>query len=274
MQTTANLWEVLCRDLESERQTAKADQYQEIARRFLDTARHVLRPDSPRLCDAIEIAGDVGQAAGHFKEAAVNFKDALDKSQQFGPVPSTARLAAKLALLLDRLEEKGEAKRYYELSLSLYDEMHDHSQHAMLLNQLGSICKGDGDMAAAEKIYLRAMETAGSLHGDNHPETANAANNLGVAYIETRDFIKAENLHMQALAIREKCYGAMHPEVAQSMANLAVVYHAMGNYQKARAFYTGALKTYRCFRPADDHDVRNIQANFDALLVAVEKAGS
>src|SRR6186713_1944162 len=105
MQTTANLWEVLCRDLESERQTAKADQCQEIARKFLDAARHVLRPDSPRLCDAIEIAGDVSQAAGHFKEAAVNFKDALEKSQQFGPVPSTARLAAKLALLLDRLEE-------------------------------------------------------------------------------------------------------------------------------------------------------------------------
>ncbi|MEI6338055.1 MAG: tetratricopeptide repeat protein [Verrucomicrobiota bacterium] len=274
MQTTANLWEVLCRDLESERQTAKAEQYQEITRKFVASARQVLRADSPRLCDAIEIAGDIHQVAGQLQEAAVNFKDALGKSQQFGLVPVTARLAAKLALLLDRLEESGEARRYYVLALSLYEEGHDHSQHAMLLNQLGALCKGDGDMAAAEKYYRYAMEIAGTLHGDNHPEMANAANNLGVAYIETRDFVKAENLHIQALAIREKCYGAMHPEVAQSMANLAVVYHAIGNDQKARAFYAGALKTYKYFRSAGDPEVQSVQANYDALLLAAEKSGS
>ncbi len=274
MPTTANLWEVLCRDLEAERQTAKAEQYQDIVRKFLGAARQVLRPDSPRLCDAIEIAGDVHQAAGQWQEAALNFKDALEKSQQFGPAPSTARLAAKLALVLDRLGETGEARGFYETALSLYESMRDHSQHAMLLNQLGALCKGQGDMDAAEKYYLRAMEVAGRLHGDNHPETAAAANNLGVAYIETRDFVKAENLHMQALAIREKCYGAMHPEVAQSMANLAVVYHAMGNPQKARAFYVGALKTFKCFRDGNDPEVQTVQANYDALLQLTEKSGS
>jgi len=274
MQTTANLWEVLCRDLESERQTAKAEQYQEIARKFLDTARQVLRPDSPRLCDAIEIAGDVHQAAGQLPEAAVNFRDALEKSEQFGSAPATARLSAKLALVLDRLGETGEAREIYETAISLYEAMRDHSQHALLLNQLGALCKGQGDMDAAEKYYLRAMEVAGALHGSNHPETAAAANNLGVAYIETRDFVKAENLHMQALSIRELCYGAMHPEVAQSMANLAVVYHSMGNYQKARAFYVGALKTFKCFREANDPEVQTVQANYDALLQLTEKSAS
>ncbi len=274
MQTTANLWEVLCRDLESERQTAKAEQYQEIARKFLDSSRRVLRPDSPRLCDAIEIAGDVHQAAGQLQEATVNFKDALDRSRQVGPATATARLAAKLALVLDSQGETNEARAYYEEAILLYETMRDHSQHTMLLNQLGALCKNQGDMAAAEKYYMHAMEVAGMVHGQNHPETATAANNLGVACIETRDFVKAENLHMQALSIREKCYGAMHPEVAQSMANLAVVYHLMGSHQKARAFYEGALNTFKRFRAGNDPEVQTVQANYESLLQQTEQSGS
>jgi Flp pilus assembly protein TadD len=117
-----------------------------------------------------------------------------------------------------------------------------------------------------EKNYRRAMEVAASLHDQNHPEVAAAANSLGVACSETRDFSRAESFHMQALAIREKCFGAMHPDVAESMANLAFVYHASGDHQKALAFYSGALQIYKCFRKADDPEMRAVITNRDALL--------
>jgi hypothetical protein len=38
MQTTANLWELLCRDFESEPRSAKAEQHHGIAIRFLQAA--------------------------------------------------------------------------------------------------------------------------------------------------------------------------------------------------------------------------------------------
>ncbi len=83
MQTTANIWEVLCRDLEVQRQTAKAEQYHEIATRFVLSARQVLRADSPRLCDAVEIAGDIHQAARQYADAATNFEEAFRTSLKF-----------------------------------------------------------------------------------------------------------------------------------------------------------------------------------------------
>ncbi|MFZ0708546.1 MAG: tetratricopeptide repeat protein [Terrimicrobiaceae bacterium] len=271
MQTTASLWELLCRDFELERRGAKAEQCHGIALRFLQAAKRVLRSESPRLCDAFEIAGDACQAAGCLPDATANFEEALSKSLLLGSTPSAARLAAKLALVRDLVGELPEARFRYEQALSLYEAVRDYSRHVMLLNQLGTLCKLAGDFAAMEANYRRAMEVAIHLHDPNHPEVASAANNLGVAYTEAHDFLSAENLHMQALAIREKCFGAMHPDVAQSMANLAVVYHASGNYQKALAFYTGALKIYKCFRESDDPEMQTVIANHVALL---EEAGT
>lgn len=270
MQTTANLWEVLCRDLESQRQNVKAEEYHEVARNFLDSARKVLRPDSPRLCDAVEIAGDICQAAGRYDDAAANFEDALEKSLKFGTRTGSARLAAKAALLYDQRDESERAVKAYERALSLYDETNDRSQHAMLLNQLGSLQKRSGDLAGAMKTYERAMDVASVVYGDKDPEVAAAANNLGVAFTEVGDYVKAENLHMQALSIRETTYGPMHPDVAQSMANLAVVYHASGDSQKAHGYYTGALDIFKRFRPDDDAEVQTVKANHAALL---EKLG-
>jgi len=274
MQTTANLWEVLCRDLESQRQTARAEQYHEIAEKFLAAARQVLRANSPKMCDAIEIAGDICQASGHRREAIENFREALNSSLAIGVTTSAARVAAKLALLLDQMGEVREARQAYESALSLYEQSHDHSQHTMLLSQLGALRKRSGDVTGAIEAYERAMEVAMALHGDTHPEVSAAANNLGVAYIEARNFDRAESLHMQALATRERCYGATHPEVAQSMANLAVVYHSTGQYDKAEAFYSGALKIYKRFRGSDDAEMQTVQANYDSLLAKLGRPRS
>ncbi|HEY5954203.1 MAG TPA: tetratricopeptide repeat protein, partial [Terrimicrobiaceae bacterium] len=269
MQTTASLWEMLCRDFESERRNAGSDQYGQIALRFLQAAKRILRSSSPRLGDAFEIAGDACQAVGDLVSAAARFNEALSQARQWGTPASAARLAAKAAIMHDGIGNAAEARLRYGESLTLYDQIHDYSQHVMLLSRLGALCKNAGDFEEMEKSYQRAMEVAIRLHDQNHPEVAAAANNLGVAYTEMRQFPKAESFHIQALAIREKCFGTMHPEVAQSMANLAVVYHATGNHQKALAFYAGALEIYCRFRGEDDPEMRTVITNRDALCLRI-----
>jgi tetratricopeptide (TPR) repeat protein len=268
MQTTANLWEVLCRDLESEKQSAKAEEYQEIARKFLATARQVFPADSSRLGDAIEIAGDVCQAAGQHAEAQANFSEAL----QSAPPISAARLTAKIALLHDRMGETAAARKDYEKAVALSDQVRDPALRVMLLSQWGALCKREGDLAGAETHYRDALEFTTRRFGAMDPETAIAANNLGVLCIDQGAYVEAENLHMQALSIREKTFGALHPEVARSMGNLAVVYHAMGTHEKARGFYAGALKIYERFSAADDPEVQAVRANLESLPVPKARA--
>jgi tetratricopeptide (TPR) repeat protein len=266
MQTTANLWDTLCRDFETRRQRATPDEYIEVARTFIESARHVLRPDSPKLSDAIEIAGDVCQACGREQEATDHFEEALRTASRIGTWISAARIAGKLALLHDALNDVSKARHYYERAIEYYERIGDHSQHSQLLNGYASVCRRSGDGGEAERCYARAMEVAQRIHGETHPEVAIAANNLGVALTDSGDLVRAENMHMQALAIREKCFGGLHPDVAQSLGNLAVVYHASRDYDRADNFYKAALDIYRRFRPADDPEMAAVQANFDALL--------
>jgi tetratricopeptide (TPR) repeat protein len=266
MQPTANLWDTLCRDFEARRRGASPEEYVEVARAFVESAKQVLRPDSPRLCDAIEIAGDVCHACGRKVEAAKDFEDALRTALQIGAWVSAARIAGKLAFLYDELDELPRARESFERALEYYERVGDHSQHSPLLNGYASVCRRCGDSGAAERSYTKAMEVARRIHGETHPEVAIAANNLGVAYTDAGDLVRAETLHMQALAIREKCFGGMHPDVAQSLGNLAVVYHSSRDYDRAENFYRAALDIFRRFRPEDDPEMLAVQANYDALL--------
>ncbi len=266
MQPTANLWETLCQDFEARKQKSSPEDYVVVAKAFVESARQILRPDSPRLCDAIEISGDVCQACGEQNEAAVAFEEALKTAQRIGAWISAARIAGKLAGLLDDVGELAQARTYYERAIEYYERIGDHSMHSQLLNSYASVCRRSGDSSEAERSYTRAMEVAARIHGENHPEVAIAANNLGVAFTESGDYVRAESMHMQALAIREKCFGGMHPDVAQSLGNMAVVYHSSRDYDRAENFYRASLDIFRRFRQDDDQEVQAVNANYEALL--------
>lgn len=265
MQTTANLWEVLCNDLEAQRSLTTGDDHRLAAQKFKEAAQQVFPSGSPRLSDALEIAGDVCQAAGFLTEAMQDFKDALSHNLKNGNISASARVAAKLALLSEHQGQEAEARQYYSQAMELYEAAHDYSQHCMLASNLAGLEKRAGHFATCEKHYLQALETAVRLHGEIHPEVALVCNNLAVAYTEAGDWVRAENLHMRALGIREQVFGAMHPEVAQSLANLAIVYHSSSNFEKARSYYNAALKTYLAFTKPDAPEPLSIMANLEKL---------
>ncbi len=79
MSTTANLWELLCKDLQTEKTDKAATEHRMIAKRFLETAKEVFAKNGPRLSAAMEIAGDVCQASGEFGDASLYFSEALGK---------------------------------------------------------------------------------------------------------------------------------------------------------------------------------------------------
>lgn len=268
MQTTANLWEVLCRDLETQRSQTSKDKHHAAAQNFKEAALQVFRESSPRLCDALEISGDVCQASGFLDDAVKDFEESLARNLKLGSISSAARVSAKLALLMDHLGQEAGAIRHYTQALELYETARDHSQDSLLASNLAGLEKRSGDMAASERHYKKALDAAVQTRGEIHPEVALICNNLGVAYTEFGDWVKAENLHMRALGIREQLYGAMHPDVAQSLANLAVVYHSSENFSKARGYYQAAVDTFLAFRKPDDPEVVQLRAQIEKLVGA------
>jgi Tfp pilus assembly protein PilF len=262
MQNTASLWVLLCEELEARRTKESAAEHSVAARKFEEAAKQVFQKCPDRLRDALEISGDIHQAAEAPDDARRCFQEALEV-----PAPSLAqraRLATKLALLCESQGDSA-AREFYTMAIEAHDHGLDQAELPTLLNNLGGLHRLYGDFAAAEQTYLRALKEAVATHGPHHPEVGLIANNLGVAYTDTNDLAKAEEAHLRALQIRETVFGGNHPDVGQSMANLAVVYHARGLNERAERFYRGAIKTLSQFFAIDDSQIQRIQANLDRL---------
>jgi tetratricopeptide (TPR) repeat protein len=262
MQNTTSLWTLLCEELEARRTKEPAAEHSAAARKFEDAAKQVFQKSPDRLRDALEISGDIHQAAGAPDDARRCFQEAMEV--QTPSWAQRARLATKLALLCES-EGDAAAREYYEMAIEAHAHGLEQAELPTLLNNLGGLHRLYGDSAAAEKTYLRALDEAVAAHGPHHPEVALVANNLGVAYTDIGNLAKAEEAHLRALQIRELIFGANHPDVGQSLANLAVVYHARGLNEKAERFYRGAIDTLAHFYGPDDSQLQRIQANHDRL---------
>ncbi len=265
MHSTANMWVLLCEELEARRAMQSGEQQSAAARTFEEAAKQVFRGNSPRLRDALEIAGDIHQGAGAGESALRCYQEALDIAAAVEAFVPQARIATKMALLSESREELRAACKFYMTAIEASESARDRSQIATLLNNLASLHKRCGDFAACERTYRRALQEAQQIHGPNHPEVALIANNLGVAYSEHGDLDQAENAHMQALGIRETNFGGNHPDVAQSLANLAVIFHTRRDHAKAEQYYNGALEILHNFRGPDDPELRRIEANYERL---------
>ncbi len=263
MQNTASLWVLLCEELASRRADEPSGQHSLAAQKFETAARQVFQHHPGRLRDALEITGDIHQAAGADDDARRCFEDALAVDSP-EPAPR-ARLATKLAMLCEAISDVSGARRYYELAIQLHDCGENRSELSTLLNNLAGLHRICEDGPKAIQTYCRALAEAVAAHGPHHPEIALIANNLGVAYTDQGDLSKAEEAHLRALQIREEAYGANHPDVGQSLANLGVVYHARGQHEKAERFYRSAMITLSHFVGADDMQMQRIAANLGRL---------
>jgi tetratricopeptide (TPR) repeat protein len=263
MQNTSNLWALLCEELESPKVGESAAEHSAAARKFEEASKHLFKRHPARLRDALEIAGDVHQAAGAHDEARQSFEDALDVEDPTSE--QKVRLSTKLALLAEARGDLEEARRRYTVAVDAGEKTSAQAQMPTLLNNLAGLHRACGDFAASEKVYQRALAAATGVHGPSHPEVALIANNFGVACTDHGDFAKAENLHLRALQIREEIFGSNHPDVGQSLANLAVVYHAKRLYAKAERFYRSAIETLLHFYGPEDSQIQNIRANYDSL---------
>lgn len=259
MQATSNLWDTLCKDLETSRRNARREEYVRVAADFVNAAAHMLAHSSPRQADAREIAGDICMEAGALAEAADHYRRAYDSAISISNQEQSGRIAAKLAQVFEELGEIQEAISQCKLALRHYEEAGDHTNHPTLLNQLASLFRRSGNLQEACQTYRRAIDAASQLHGSKHQSLAILYNNLGVALTEAGEYTQAENAHLQALSLRESNFGVSHPETAHSLANLGVLHHSRGDRQKAIRHFEAALEIYRKYYTPSSREIQTLQ---------------
>jgi tetratricopeptide (TPR) repeat protein/CHAT domain-containing protein len=145
----------------------------------------------------------------------------------------------------------------------------EHPDTATFLNNLGTLLRGIGDLAAARSYLEQGLEICRRVLGDDHPDTATSVNNLGMLLQDMGDFGAARPYCERALEINRRVLGDDHPETATSATNLGLLLQATGNLAAAQPYYEQALEINRRVLGDDHPNTATCLNNLGFLLEAM-----
>jgi len=206
------------------------EMWAEAALRLIDDAFPFDSDDPGTWLESSRLLPHVLAALEHAEELKVGSKE-------------RGRLLNQVGLFLRERAEFAEAKRLFELSLAIYQDVHgkEHPYVATSLNNLGSVLKDLGEFESAKEKIELALAIDKQTYGEEHPNVAIRLNNLGSVLQNLGDLEGAKEKIELALAIDKQAYGEKHPNVATSLNNLGLVLKDLGEFESARENYELAL---------------------------------
>src|SRR5262249_46124319 len=143
-------------------------------------------------------------------------------------------LIGEWCTLLSMGKQFEEARRRASLAMEMASDQHGVSsvEYARSLRLRGDVERLASDWLAAERWYLRALETGEKTLGLDHPAVADVLDGLTWCYRSRGRHDEAEKLYLRALETREKTLGLDHPDVADVLVGLAGCYRDQGKYDE------------------------------------------
>ena len=118
----------------------------------------------------------------------------------------------------------------------------NHSDTAIILNNLANLYLEKGKYEEAEPLFLQAIEIVKIALPPNHPSLATHLNNLAGLYRYQGRYSEAEPLFLQAIEIVKIALPPNHPYLASSLNNLAGLYRYQGRYSEAEPLFLQAIE--------------------------------
>jgi tetratricopeptide (TPR) repeat protein len=252
------------------------DEAESLLRDVLTAHRRYLPPTDPDLAQSIKRLAAVTVRQGKYAEAEKLLREAVKINEAAGP-RGMAVLLENLVDLAEVLQAQGrdeDAREFYaraerpcRRAVMMHRKMmgDDHLMTITLMNDLGEVTAGLGDLDEAERWLRLALGGTQKLAARDEHETARANNNvalarhsLGVILFQRGELEQAEAMFRAALNTRRDAKGSRRLELAETLACLAEVREKRGDIDEATALRQEALEIRRHFL-ADDHpDVRDL----------------
>jgi len=141
-------------------------------------------------------------------------------------------------------------------------------QSVKTTNEQAEALDAQGNYAAAQPLYEKALEIRRRLFTDEHADTASSAIKLAANLRAQGKYSAAQPLFEKALEITRRLLGEDHPDTAASYAWLAYSLSDQGKYAAAQPLLEKALETTRRLLTDDHPDTaasyNNVAMNLDA----------
>ncbi len=193
-----------------------------------------------RAAQAARVRGDIAQQDIRWADAAKHYARAV----QLDPIFENLIVAQKFAF------DMGDYDSALSLCLqtkevAITEHKENSEQYALVLNNLGTLCRAQGQYEEAESYYKQAIKINEDLLKGDLPETATSMDNLGALYCEQGRQKDAERLFDKALKIYINKFGENHIDTAICINNLASLYSDQGRDKDAEIFFKRSLKIRR-----------------------------
>src|SRR5262249_49114327 len=138
--------------------------------------------------------------SGHLAAAERLFVDALGQLPQ-SDASVRAKVLGDLGNVYSEQEEFSKAEHTYSQSLSLLQQLHDLSNSALMLQNLGVLCALQGRNDEALRFVERALQTARSVVPSDPNITAQVLVGFGIVQYHRNNTRQAEKSFNEALDI-------------------------------------------------------------------------
>jgi len=116
----------------------------------------------------------------------------------------------------------------------IQQDIPDHYEVAITLNNLAGVHHAQGDADEAEKLYRRALALKEALLGPDHPDVAMTLNNLALLLADAGRADAAEPLYERALRTFAATLDPGHPKIRACVGNYAAMLRERGRGAAAR----------------------------------------
>ncbi|MEO8589111.1 MAG: adenylate/guanylate cyclase domain-containing protein [Flavobacteriales bacterium] len=164
-------------------------------------------------------------------------QQALVLAQRAGYPKDIAEVEGWLAYLAEQRGDIASAILHYEHSLTVFRQLHNKQQEAIVLNNLGAIYKDQGHLEEALAAHRNSLAIRSEL-GDSSG-IATSLNNIGLIAYDQGKIPDAMEHYTEALRLYEKLND--NEGIATALHNIAGIYRDQGDRKEALAHFESAL---------------------------------
>ena len=190
------------------------------------------------LAEVLQRLGKIRYLLGDYEAARKLYQQSLEIEQQLGDKSDVSRSLHNLGILAQATGDYDEARKLYQQSLEIDQVLGDKSDVSKSLHNLGILAQATGDYDEARKLYQQSLEIEQQL-GDKSGVSKSLLQLGNLEYFKG-DFDTARKFYQQSLEI-DQVLGDKSG-VSTSLHGLGLLAHNTGAYNEARKLYRQSLE--------------------------------
>lgn len=218
------------------------------ALRALDVAQRSLAtieiPRTREGADTLNWLGMTLYEAGYVRAAEPLYRRSLSVAEALNPSQDdlVESLLNNLGQAYERLGDCQRARSFLERAVEMRSRrVPDTVAHAIVLDNLGSVCTRLGDLADAENHHRHALAILQRERGPFDSHVATTLGNLSNVFAIRRDLDRAEAFRLRALDMQARTHGLTSADALIGLSGLVAIYLDKGDRERADRLVNHAL---------------------------------